>query len=357
MIAQLLIRFEIDDVIAPVHQQLEDRVIEFQNVLPCAASSSSEHGKKVGYDERIPASTDGVIPRQAHYDDELPRKVVVVPKAAAFDDASFNFVLPEWEPKNKPATGADKCQCSHYRRTYPLLSSHESKSQRPRMVNLPRASTYMMAEAIFDRWSEKRRGLQEVFQKPLVTKFPWPPNEGEKENVFLHSEGLWLWCKLKEWIPPPPAGTNKDEKSWNGQQFDTAIHACSMYSVHRAIRNGLQPGPEVGGKRAVYAFRPKGNQIARSSSGYAVYSDLANNGLYFSPRFEVAIQLWTAGRADVGKIAVGESQLALQPGMFHITGLWIHVLSGDDINSGMFTWANLDDWDPQYELDPKDSVD
>jgi hypothetical protein len=359
MIARLRRQFPYEEVIAADDEQLELRDIEFANDASCAASSSSEHGKKVGYDERIPASSDGVVPWRAHYDDDLPRRVVDVPKTTYLDDAAFNFVLPEWEPKNKPATTADKCPCAHYRRTHPLLYSQQSKAQRPRMVDLPRASTYMMAEAIFDRWSEKRRGLQEVFQKPLVTKFPWPPNEGEKENALLHSEGLWLWCKLKEWIPPPPAGTNKDEKSWNGQQFDTAIHSCSMYSVHRAIRNGLQPGPEVGkgGKRAVYAYRPKGNKAARSSSGYAVYSDLANNGLYFSPRFEVAIQLWTAGRADVGKIAVGEGQLALQPGMFHITGLWIHVLSGDDINSGMFTWANLDDWDPQYELDPTDSVD
>ena len=96
-----------------------------------------------------------------------------------------------------------------------------------------------------------------------------------------------------------------------------------MYSVHSAIRKGLIPGSEIGrgNKTGVYAYRPQGNRNARSSSGYAVYSDLAKNGLYFSPRFELVIQMWTAGRADVGKISVSEGQLALQPGMFHITGL------------------------------------
>ena len=220
---------------------------------------------------------------------------------------------------------------------------------------------YFLGQSILEQWFQKRLDLDQVLDQPIPKHYNWSPGPGEQLDPSLHSWGRWFWCGVRKnkWVPPPPDGTDFESRTLHGDPFETFIYTSSMYIVHRAMIGGLIPGTEAGkcGLVGVYAYRPIGNRAAASSSGYAVYSDLANNGLYFSPRFELAIQMWTAGRADVGKISVGESQLALQPGMFHITGMWIHVLSGDDVRSGMFTWANLDDWDPQYELDPTDSVD
>jgi hypothetical protein len=125
-----------------------------------------------------------------------------------------------------------------------------------------------------------------------------------------------------------------------------------MYIVHRAMIGGLIPGTEAGkcGLVGVYAYRPIGNRAAVSSSGYAVYSDLATNGLYFSPRFELAVNTAKASYDGV-KMSAGNQQYAVPYGYYHITGLWIHCLSGDDIKAGKSSsWTPLDNWHPECEL-------
>ena len=128
-----------------------------------------------------------------------------------------------------------------------------------------------------------------------------------------------------------------------------------MYIVHRALIGGLEPGPSAGkgGLKGVFAYRPVGNSIALSSAGYAVYSDLASNGLYFSPRFELAVNTQAAAMQGV-KMSAGHSQYALPLGYFYITGLWIHCISGNDVMNGKTAvWTLLDDWHPECELATK----
>jgi len=125
-----------------------------------------------------------------------------------------------------------------------------------------------------------------------------------------------------------------------------------MYIVHRAVIGGLEPGkePGKGGLIGVYSFRPIGNKSAIASSGCAVYSDLAKNGLYFSPRFELAVNTAQAAYDGI-KMSAGKQQHALPSGYYHITGVWFHCLSGDDIIAGKsLGWTPLDDWHPEYEL-------
>jgi hypothetical protein len=136
-----------------------------------------------------------------------------------------------------------------------------------------------------------------------------------------------------------------------------------MYIVHKALIGGLKPGPDPGkgGLVGVYAYRPIGNKAAVSSSGYAVYSDLAKNGLYFSPRFDLAVNTAKALHDGV-KMSAGNQQYAIPDDYSHIKGLWIHCLSGEDIMAGKSSsWTLLDNWHPEYELRtrrrPQDATD
>ena len=118
---------------------------------------------------------------------------------------------------------------------------------------------------------------------------------------------------------------------------------------------GLQPGPipGKGSARGVYTFRPISNRCAIASAGYAVYSDLAKNGLYFSlsPRFQLEVQTWRNMEAGVGRINAGEKQMRLAVGIYHFTGVWFHCLTGQDVPQVTLYHANLDDWDPAYEME------
>ncbi len=158
--------------------------------------------------------------------------------------------------------------------------------------------------------------------------------------------------RKNKWVPPPPDGTDFESRTLHGDPFETFIHTSNMYIVHRAMIGGLIPGTEAGkcGLVGVYAYRPIGNRAAASSSGYAVYSDLANNGLYFSPRFELALNTDQV-KWDGVKMSAGNAQYALPLGYYHITGLWIHCISGNDVMAGMNTWTSLDDWHPGHELE------
>ena len=103
---------------------------------------------------------------------------------------------------------------------------------------------------------------------------------------------------------------------------------------------------------AVFAYAARGNGEAQSSSGYAVYSDLANNGLSFSVRVELAVQLWRSGEPGIGKISVGSNQWALRAGAYHVTGIWIHALAESDMIPEGGLWSTHDEWFPEYEVRP-----
>ena len=58
------------------------------------------------------------------------------------------------------------------------------------------------------------------------------------------------------------------------------------------------------------------------------------------------------GWPDIGKVSMGEGQYALQPGMYFLEGVWVHVLTQRDAFRGPPTWVLWDDWLPEYELNP-----
>jgi hypothetical protein len=245
--------------------------------------------------------------------------------------------------------------CSHYRRdTPPVVHSHSAKRP-PRMVESGFGDTYMLAKPILEDWLGQRSDMTNVLAAPKLAAYPWAPGQKEVLNPALHSQGKWFWCGVidNKWIPPAPHGTDVDcRPRLDGHGFDTMIHTSNMYILHKAVIGGLEPGKEEGkgGMVGVYAYRPIGNKTALQSCGYAVYSDLAMNGLYFSPRFELAVNTKKAEWNSI-KIAAGNQQYCLRKGLYHITGVWIHCLTGNDVMDGMNSWTCLDDWHPGHELE------
>lgn len=90
---------------------------------------------------------------------------------------------------------------------------------------------------------------------------------------------------------------------------------------------------------------------AIASSGYAVYTDLGWNGIFFAPRFLVCVQNWRVGN-DFPGISVGGGQLCLQPGMYHLKGVYIHAVTGDHVRREgphRKLWFSADRWLSAYE--------
>ena len=67
-------------------------------------------------------------------------------------------------------------------------------------------------------------------------------------------------------------------------------------------------------------------------------------------RYDIAAETYRAGEPDIGKIAAGEGQLCLKPGMYYVRGVFFHVLTRRDVARGPPTWCSWDDWFPEHEL-------
>jgi hypothetical protein len=300
----------------------------------------------------------------ARHDHEMPSKDVARHSWDCDPQHEAKFELPASTPGDRPAT-KDGVPCSHYRRELPPICHQASKNFPPRLVKSPPETMYFLAQSILEEWFKKRLDLDQVLDQPSPKHYHWSPGPGEQLDPSLHSWGRWFWCGVHKnrWIPPPPDGTDCDSCTLHGDPFETFIHTSNMYIVHKALIGGLLPGTEPGkcGLLGVYAYRPIGNKAAVSSSGYAVYSDLATNGLYFSPRFDLAVNTAKAS-SDGVKMSAGNQQYAIPYGYYHIKGLWIHCLSGEDIMAGKSSsWTPLDNWHPECELRtrrrPQDATD
>ena len=240
----------------------------------------------------------------------------------------------------------------HYRRDHPPFKPKLKPGQA--VVGEPADHIYEVALPILQRWLAARPRLQQLLGEPQRVSYEWGPNrDGRPLRPGLHDAGIWFYMPLREWCPPPPAGT----VGWKvrGWDLSRAIHASNMYVLHSVVVDGLEPGPDLGrgNVRAVYAFPACGDGEAASSSGYAVYSDLAGMGIVFSPRMELAVQLWRSGEESVGKISVGGNQWALRPGVFHLTGIWIHALAESEMRSDAILYTAHDEWFPEYEMMPR----
>ena len=263
---------------------------------------------------------------------------------------------PPWNPLGLAVLDDANRECSHYRRRYPALNTVTWSGDMTHASGDP-ARAYLEAEPVLRRWLSMRPGLMEAFRSCEVRSYPWKagPYEDEESLTKMHSWGVYLYCQLNEWSPWPRSDIDVGtlRSCLYQDTLEPVIHSSSMYSVHRTIMSGLQPGPlrGRGGLHGVYCYRPCGRCNAISSSGYAVYSWIGGSFLA-SPRYDIVAEMYRAGEPGVGKISVGDGQLCMKVGMYFVRGVFFHVLSRRDVAKGPSTWVNWDDWIPEHELPP-----
>ena len=111
----------------------------------------------------------------------------------------------------------------------------------------------------------------------------------------------------------------------------------------------------------MFAFKTKSKPAcAKSSSGYCTYESLCHCGhnIFFGPRLMLEVQDWRIGDPDVGKVSAGEGQWCLKPGMFHLRGFYIHIMTPEDIDAlddpakAWGLWFNGGRWMSRYEVGP-----
>lgn len=263
-----------------------------------------------------------------------------------------SFCLPERSFESKKALDDRGQECAHYRRAIPPFTG--VRLVREIYDSSPEAVFYL-GEAILRQWMFQRPIVQVNIMPGMLVDYHWrAETDGPGLLELHHKVGRWMWFQLKTWRPAPPEGTDVQVETQHGQLLTEAVHASSMYTLASAVSHGLLPGkePGKGGATGVYAYRRARQRYATSSSGYAVYSDLAGKGIYFSPRIRLLYQGWRAGEPGVGKISAGEGQLRLTPGMFYMTGFWVHMVTHrevSEVTDGRL-WFTADEWHPEYEI-------
>ena len=83
-----------------------------------------------------------------------------------------------------------------------------------------------------------------------------------------------------------------------------------------------------------------------------MYSDLANNSIFFSPRYQLffaekihrnACKAWSGG----------EGQIALKENVFYVAGVCIHAVTRQEVlmhGPKVALWFNCDQWRPGMEM-------
>ena len=247
-------------------------------------------------------------------------------------------------------TSAEGQPCSLWERKVPplvQLMNYTSQCYEEREYELS-----AVTDAILHRWLALRPGLMQRLAPPQVVPYPWFDANNEP-IVNMHTVGGWYFFKLKHWLPAPPEGVRVGSRTFKDEPLTEVIHSASMYTAWCSIIHGLKPGENPGkrGMTGVYCYRNRKRQAAISSSMCGVYSDLANNGIFFSPRYQLffsetmhmdACQAWSAGNG----------QIALKEHMFYLAGLYIHALTRQELlrhSAKLQLWFNCDQWQPGME--------
>ena len=328
---------------------------------PATTSSGSASGSQT-----IPAeATSGSLPSPA---EEVLEEVTLTPVSASTEKSSVfqwwpesamavrlraehHFELPLPQSKGFGPKDKEGEPCSHYERSAPPLFQ---------LLNTPidwqgddRMEQSAVTNAVLRQWIALRPDLMLRLEPPTVVQYPWYDTEG-REITDLHDVGRWYYFKMKEWLPAPPRGVDVAARAFAGEPLTETIHSASMYTVLQSVVHGLKPGPKPGkkGLTGVYVYRNVIRKIATSSSGYAVYSDLAHNGIFFAPRYQVFFSQRMFG--DAGKAySAGDAQCALAEGMYYVAGLYIHAVTRQQILARapkVELWFNCDRWHPEMEL-------
>ena len=141
-------------------------------------------------------------------------------------------------------------------------------------------------------------------------------------------------------------------------RWQDAIHCSSFYSHANIMNKGLQHGPATkDGVVGIYCFDMSQPGRHRKSVGYAVYSDLFNDGSFWGVMYELKVCRDMAGDENIGKITAGDQWIVKNNkiprfgSMYHCTAVWYHCLTHDEIaEAKSHFWINFDVFLKDYEL-------
>lgn len=186
-----------------------------------------------------------------------------------------------------------------------------------------------------------------------------------------HSYGRWFKCLLKGDDIFPALSENEIgvELDADGnlfmpedslpfcRDFCKGIHASSMYYVKSTLETGLRAGSAVkNGVKGIYCYNMNDPKLAGKSMGFALYSELFDDNIFWAPYYQLQIQRSCAGSEKIGKITVGDQWVCKEervPGfgpMFHLTAVWFHALPIEDLGRQECNWVLLDKFHKEYEL-------
>ena len=284
--------------------------------------------------------------------------------ASACGPWQYNCHLLPYDPQNQPALDKHGKPSSHYRRAWPpkvdIITFPRTFGQHSRH------HAHAVGRKILQEWISLRPELAAKLHPMVARPFMWYDSKNDgAPSPDIHDTGDWVYFALKKEVPLYPEGTKtllEGRPQLGGKLFVEAVHCCSMYTLMSSVCNGVQPGPEPGkgGLIGVYAYKTTSKaSCAKGSSGYCTYESLCSCGhnIFFGLRLMLEVQDWRIGEPGIGKVCAGEGQWCLKPGMFHLRGFFIHIMTPEDIdalidpdNAELWLWAGR--WSPRYEVGP-----
>jgi len=294
-------------------------------------------------------------------DDEPPTRSPV-----AHESAGDCCTLSPYCPQGAEPLDDHGFPCAHFRRQTPA-KFQMSKIQASTNPAFNLRTAHERGKETLENWLALRPELASKLGPMRETPFLWY-DQTQKGAVIttLHQVGCWVYLPLRRENPPYPPQTTTylGRPVLRGKQFIEAVHCSSMYTFVSSIMKGLEPGPLPGkkGLTGVFVYKNVSSEkIARSSSGYATYDALCNCGhnIFFAPRYLLDVAEWRLGQ-DGSPYSAGEGQWALQPGTFHLRGVYIHIMTPEDLHqldrdsAATTLWFSCSRWLPQYEVNPDD---
>ena len=105
----------------------------------------------------------------------------------------------------------------------------------------------------------------------------------------------------------------------------------------------------------MYTFNPDNPSLVVKSAGYAVYSDMFRDGVFWAPKYEIYSARFLgsyAGKTTAGDQWVCKSDHVDHFGpQFHCTAVWFHGLRHSDLTvAASDWWIGFDKFHPEYEV-------
>ena len=266
-------------------------------------------------------------------------------------------------PGNVAPCKSDGTESAHYQRVWPALQALEKMpSSMDPLSSLLRARA--AGKRILAQWIGLRPELDKRLFPAVEKPFEW--FDSTKNNVTMegiHDVGCWVYLQLRTPMPDYPVGTTTflGRPVLHGNTFEEAVHGCSMHTVFNSVVKGLKPGTGTKNRCfGVFAFKTTSTpSVARSASQYCVYDTLCacpDHDIFFGPRMMLECALWKSTEAGIGKMSAGDNQLALKETCYHLKGVFVHILTPEDIRRlpddhparHQYTWCGR--WNPRYEV-------